>query len=93
MFVLLHVVIALSSVAYTTYLFLAPSKLKFYVSYGLIGMTLASGTYLVITTHSPLLSSCEAGLAYLGVVLCGLIAARHRLVSNRVPVRDHEKDL
>jgi hypothetical protein len=83
MFILLHVLIALSSVVYTTYLYFAPTRFKLYVSYTLIGSTLASGTYLVISTHSPLLSSCETGLIYLGIVLTGLLAARHRLATSQ----------
>lgn len=82
MIVLLHVLIALSSAAYTTYLYFSPSKRKFYAAYGLIGATLASGTYLVISTHSPLLSSCVTGLIYLGIVLTGLLAAHRKAEKN-----------
>lgn len=82
MIVLLHVLIALSSVACTTYLYIRPSKRKFYGAYGLIGATLASGTYLVTSTHSPLLSSCVTGLIYLGVVSFGVLAASRRLADN-----------
>ena len=89
MVLIFHILIALSSVAYTTYLFIAPTKAKFYVSYGLIGLTLGSGTYLVVSTHAPLLSSCEAGLAYIGIVLFGLIAARYRLASVREKIDRH----
>lgn len=78
MIVLLHVLIALSSVAYTTYLYFRPTKRKFYAAYGLIGATLASGTYLVISTHSPLLSSCVTGLVYLGIVSAGVFAASQK---------------
>jgi hypothetical protein len=78
MIVLLHVLIALSSIAYTTYLYFRPTKRKFYASYGLIAATLASGTYLVISTHSPLLSSCVTGLIYLGIVLTGVLAASRK---------------
>jgi hypothetical protein len=77
--VLIHVCIALSSVLFTTYLFVSPSKTKFYISYGLIGLTLASGTYLVVTMPAHIMSACESGLAYIGIMLFGLIAARHRL--------------
>lgn len=81
MIVLLHVLIALSSIAFTTYLYLRPSKRKFYASYGLIAATLASGTYLVASTHSPLLSSCMTGLIYLGVVTFGVLTAHHKMAS------------
>lgn len=79
MIVLLHVLIALGSIAFTTYLYFRPSKRKFYASYGLIAATLGSGTYLVVSTHSPLLSSCMTGLIYLGVVLAGTAAAQQKL--------------
>jgi len=79
MLILLHVVIALSSIAWTGYVFFAPSAGKLSVSYGLIAGTLASGTYLVIRTHSPLLQSCITGLVYLAIVLFETFAVRTRL--------------
>jgi hypothetical protein len=79
MFILAHVIIALSSMALTTYLYFKPSKRKFHAAYGLVAATLASGTYLVVSTHSPLLSSCMTGLIYLGAVSGGMIAARRRV--------------
>ncbi|HVV26010.1 MAG TPA: hypothetical protein VHC21_03185 [Candidatus Saccharimonadales bacterium] len=84
MVVLIHVVIALSSVAWTTYLNFSPSpsRRKFYTAYGLIAATLASGTYLVISTHSPLLSSCVTGLVYLGIVLSGVLVAIRKSAEN-----------
>ena len=82
MVVLIHVVIALGSVAWTTYLNFAPTRRKFYAAYGLIGATLASGTYLVISTHSPLLSSCATGLVYLGIVLSGVFVAARKATSD-----------
>jgi len=78
MFLLIHIVIALSSVGYTTYLYFSPSRRHFYTAYALVGSTLASGTYLVISTRSPLLQSCLTGLIYIGVVLFGIATAyRH----------------
>lgn len=81
MIVLLHVIIALSSMAYTTLMYVAPSKNKLKISYGLIGLTLASGTYLVVSTHAQMLSSCMTGLIYLGIVSAGILAARHKLAT------------
>jgi hypothetical protein len=84
MIVLLHVLVALSSVCYTTYLFFRPTKKNFYISYCLIGMTFATGIYLVWSTHSPLLRSCIAGLVYLAVVSFGIgVAQRRATVYNR----------
>ncbi len=65
--------------AWTTHLYFAPTKRKFYAAYGLIGATLASGTYLVVSTHSPLLSSCVTGLVYLSAVSAGIFAASRKL--------------
>ena len=79
MILLIHVLIALSSIVYTTYLFIFPVLSRFRVAYMLIGSTLITGTFLVISTHSNLLQACTTGLAYLGVVSFGIAVARKRL--------------
>jgi len=84
--VLLHIVIALSSLVYTTYLFVRPSKRKFYVNYGLIALTLVSGTYLVVSTHAQMLQACTTGVIYIGAVTLGMIAARHRLAAASIRI-------
>lgn len=73
-----HITIALSSIAYSVYLFVQPSKRKFNVTYGLIGSTFATGTILVIASHSSLTSACIAGISYLIVVMIAIIPARYR---------------
>ena len=82
MILLFHIIIALSSVAYSTYLFFVPSKKKLYASYGLVGLTLASGTYLVVSTGAHILQSCLTGLVYIGVVSTVIVGARYRLAKN-----------
>ena len=79
MIILLHVLIALASIVSTTVLAFMPSRSKMRVSFGLIAATLASGTYLVISTHSPLVSSCLTGLAYLSVALAGVAVGAYRM--------------
>ena len=79
MILLLHIIIALGSVAYTSYLYFSPTRKHFYAAYGLVGLTLASGTYLVLSTHSSLLTSCITGLVYIGIVLGGITAAQRKL--------------
>jgi hypothetical protein len=81
MIVLLHVVTAITSIAFTTYVFFVPSWLKLHISYSLIALTLASGTYLVWSTHARLLQACTTGLLYLGIVSFGVVAARLKLVT------------
>lgn len=79
MIIVLHVVIAIFSMVYSTLLFKFPSKRNFNISYGLVGLTLVSGTYLAVTLHSSLVSSCTTGLIYLAVVSAGLGFARYKL--------------
>lgn len=79
---ILHVIIACSSLIYTGYLFLRPSKSKLQISYGLLAATIATGSFLVITKPASMVPACEAGLIYLGVVLSGIFSARHRLAQS-----------
>ena len=76
-----HIVIALSSIAYTTVLFFKPSKTRFYKAYGLVVLTLISGTYLVSIAHTNILHSCISGLIYLGVISVAMIPAHVRLTN------------
>jgi hypothetical protein len=79
MILLTHIIIALSSVAYTTYLIFAPSKAKLRGSYALIAATLASGTALVIANPAHLLQSCMSGLMYVAVMTVGVAVVHRRL--------------
>ena len=79
MLVLLHVSIAISSLIYSGYVFLSPSKAKIYGTYPFMAATIASGTALTIATHAPLLSVCATGLLYLGVTSVGIFAAYKKL--------------
>ncbi len=79
MLVLIHVIIALSSLGLATHLFFSPSRRKFHVSYGLVAATLISGTYLVYTSGAHILQACTTGLLYLGLVFLAIAAARHKL--------------
>ena len=79
MIVLMHVLAALSSLALTTVLYFRPTVNKLHANYALIATTLASGTYLVVSTHSGLISACFAGLLYLSAVALGTVLARQKL--------------
>jgi hypothetical protein len=80
MIIILHIACALSSLAFTTYTYISPSARKLQTAYGLGIATLASGTYLVVSTQQPLLSSCLSGLAYLSVMALGIGLARRKLL-------------
>lgn len=81
MLLLTHIIIALASLVSTTYLAFSPSRGKFYASYVLIGLTLATGTYLVVSLHAPMLKTCLTGLIYLGVAVAGVVVGYRRWAS------------
>jgi len=74
-----HVIIAILSIVMATYILMRPSKTKLYATTGLIALTLVSGTYLVISSHTRLLPACTMGLGYLAIAGGELIAAKHKL--------------
>jgi hypothetical protein len=91
MIVLLHVLIALSSIALASYTFFKPSTKKILSSYGLMIATVASGTYLLVAMQADILRTCLSGLAYLTITLLVTIATHvkvHRGAS--VPIRSED---
>jgi hypothetical protein len=85
MIVLIHVLIALASVAYTTYAFFKPAKSALYTSYSLVAATLLSGSYLVASNPPVhMLQTCTTGLLYVGAVTVGLVAVHRKLASDNV---------
>jgi hypothetical protein len=81
--ILLHVIIALASIGMAGYNLLRPSKTRLRLNYLLIASTLASGTYLVVDAHAPMLQACVSGLVYLAIVSSGIIPAKIRLAGQR----------
>lgn len=84
MILIIHILIALSSIAYASYMFFAPSRSKFVVSYSLVGMTLVSGSFLVLLQPAHMAQACVSGLAYTAFVLVAIVAAKRRLV--KIPI-------
>lgn len=85
---LVHIVIALSGIAVAAAAWYRPGGGILGISASLTLLTLASGTYLVISRHRPLLSACLSGLAYLTVVGAANFAAARRLKKAWSPVND-----
>lgn len=79
MILLLHILVALSSLGLATAAVIAPSKFKLVTTYWLTGATIATGTYVAIAYHAQMLQTCETGLIYLGLVGVALVAANARL--------------
>lgn len=79
MLILIHVIIAFTSIIIATIGFAAPSLRKLAISYGFILATVASGTVLLVTTPSHIIESCLSGLGYLTIVSIATIATHVRL--------------
>jgi fumarate reductase subunit C len=89
MIIVLHVIIALSSIAFTTVTFFMPSSLKINIAASLVAATLASGTYLVWSSHSRIIEACLMGLFYTAGVTYGIVAAQRKLTA--IEVRSNAK--
>ncbi len=79
MIVLFHVTVALLSLFLTSLAYLRPSTIKLKIAYSLVGLTFASGVYLVWSAPAHMIEACMAGLFYTGLVTVGIIAARAKL--------------
>jgi hypothetical protein len=79
MILLTHIVIALGSVIYTGFMFLAPTKLKINISYVLLALTIGTGTYLTISTPAHMLQTCITGLSFVVFMLSGIAATKYKL--------------
>lgn len=75
MIVILHLIIAFTSIILTTFALIKPSKLILRFSLSFIGLTLASGIYLVSIAPAHMLQACVAGVVYLAVTSVGIIFA------------------
>lgn len=77
----IHIAIALISVAFSTYLYFSPTRNKLRASWSLVGLTVATGTYLIIFSHAAMLRTCMTGLLYVGVMTAIILAARQKLLA------------
>ena len=74
--ILLHIIIALSSLVSAGLVFLFPSQLKLNISYVFVALTLITGFDLVLSKPTHLTQTCIEGLVYLGVVSLAIVSAR-----------------
>lgn len=78
MVLLLHIIVALTSIIYAMYLYIAPTKTKFRLSYILVALTLASGAYLAVLNPSHMARASITGLIYISIVICAIASARSK---------------
>lgn len=81
MIILLHIIIALTSIIYSGITMFSPAKYKLKISYVLIGATFLSGTYLIVTMPAHMVQSCLEGLVYLGAVTTATVFAHKKLAA------------
>lgn len=78
MVVILHILIAVSSIILATAVFLKPNRSLLQASYGFIAATLVSGVCLVWVAPTKMLHVCVSGLLYTVVVTVITVMARAR---------------
>jgi hypothetical protein len=88
MALVLHILIALASVGYTTYVFFRPTHNRLKGTYTLVILTLATGTYLIAQNPAHMVQACTTGLFYVSAVSCGIIAAHNKLVAETKNKKD-----
>lgn len=79
MLLLMHILVAFAGMIFTAYTYAFPSHTKIIVSTSLAGLTLATGTLLLISAPSHLLQACVMGLIYFSIVGFGVIASQRKL--------------
>jgi hypothetical protein len=84
MMLLLHILIALTSIVVSGLAYAKPDKRRLTVSYGLVVATLTTGTYLVASAPAHLASACASGLIYLGIVGAPIAAAHAKLAHEQI---------
>ncbi len=79
MVLLLHILIASSSIFYTAFLLLKPSRKGLNASYALVTLTVLSGIMLMVVSPAHMAQACETGLTYLALEFAGIFIIRRRL--------------
>lgn len=79
MIILTHVIIALLSMVSTSVGFVRPTQNNLRASYVLAALTFATGTFMVLTQSVQILHACLSGVAYLAVVIAGIVLTRRKL--------------
>jgi len=83
MVIVLHVLIAVLSLAHTTYVFFKPSPAHFRATYSLVALTILSGIYLIASKPGHMVEACTTGLTYLVLVSFGIGCAHIKLAHGK----------
>lgn len=74
-----HIIIALSGLVLTTFAYFRPSAAHLRLAYTAVGLTFATGFYLVAMAPAHMIQACTEGLVYLGIASIGIVAAKAKL--------------
>ena len=86
-----HIIIAIGSVLQATMASLRPSIQKVEAAYGLVALTLISGTYLTLTHPDHMAASCVTGVLYISIVFAALLGAHRKLANATIRVRNRRR--
>jgi|GEM_PF-2350203 len=81
MILVVHIIIALTSVIHSTIGIFSPSQAKLKMTYILMGGTLASGVFLGFDKHVNLGHACLSGIVYVCLVSINILITKRRLSS------------
>lgn len=79
MILILHIVIALTSILFSTYCIVSPSKKKINGNYLFLAGTWISGFFLVFQNHVSFGHLCLSGILYTGIVTVNMFLAKRKL--------------
>jgi hypothetical protein len=91
MIILIHVIIAFTSLIIASFSFFKPTMQKLIVSYGFILATVGTGAYLLVSFPSHILQSCLTGITYLTIVSAATVATHVRLHNRQLALAKQEK--
>lgn len=80
MIIVLHILIALTSILAVSWAYIRPTSTNLRMTYGLTALTIASGTYLVVIMPAHMIQACTSGLLYLALMSLGIVFAHIKLV-------------
>lgn len=79
MILVAHILLALSSIIYSTYVLFSPSRVRVYGSYSLIASTLTTGIYLTLIHPNHIKQACISGIIYVATMSAIMIMVHSRL--------------
>lgn len=83
MVLILHILIALSSVAFSTVSIFAPTNKKIKINYAFLAATWISGFFLVFQSNVSFGHLCLSGILYTGVVTMNIYLAKRKLAAQQ----------